>query len=140
MAVCFAYVRALVVGLVGCVVIIGCGEEGETTSGSGAGGGDAGASAVGGAGGSGGGTGATGATGGAGGSGGGGTGSECVIHVDGTNGADASSGSSWGAAKATVNAGIQAATRLTCIDPEVWVRSGTYFATSGDDRNASFAL
>ncbi|MBN1771108.1 MAG: hypothetical protein JXB32_07605 [Deltaproteobacteria bacterium] len=49
--------------------------------------------------------------------------STCVVFVDGEAGDDTAAGTGWAAAKATVQAGIEAAAGLHC---EVWVKAGTY--------------
>lgn len=60
---------------------------------------------------------------------------QCVVHVA-TFGSDMSAGTSWATAKATVQAGITAATADGC---DVWVARGTYFPARAD-RNATFQL
>ncbi len=52
----------------------------------------------------------------------------CVIHVHGAAGSDASDGTTWGRAKATLQAGIDAASARGC---EVWVAAGSHTPAGG---------
>ena len=61
-----------------------------------------------------------------------------VIYVDGTNGSDSNNGTSWANAKKTIQSGIDEAEFLG--KNQVWVTSGTYYPTTGNDRKVSFNL
>lgn len=64
--------------------------------------------------------------------------SAAVIYVDGTNGDDNNAGTSWETAKHTISEAITEANSLGKSD--IWVKAGTYFATTGTDRSVSIAL
>ncbi|MBN1609637.1 MAG: hypothetical protein JW940_23595, partial [Polyangiaceae bacterium] len=60
----------------------------------------------------------------------------CVIYVDGDNGSDGEDGSSWGAAKATLQAAIDAAEGGGC---EVWA-TGSIYQPAGSTRDRAIQL
>ncbi len=64
--------------------------------------------------------------------------SASVIYVDGTMGNDSNTGTSWATAKETVAAAITEANYLG--KSEIWVKTGTYYTTTGTDRSTSITL
>ncbi|MBN2528162.1 MAG: hypothetical protein JXR76_17350 [Deltaproteobacteria bacterium] len=63
---------------------------------------------------------------------------QCLIYVDGTRPDDTGTGTGWATAKATVQAGIDAAATKGCA--EVWVAKGTYTPNASVNRTVSIEL